>query len=50
MAPDDWDLWNPPGGTLEVDGIEGSGPSVSGAEGEEVRRGSRRGAEIGLGG
>ena len=54
MALDDWDLWKPPpppppGGTLGTAGREGSGPSDSDPEGEDVR-GSKRGAEIGLGG
>ena len=51
MALDDWDLWKfpPPGGTLGTAGREGRGPSDSDPEGEEVR-GSKRGAEIGLGG
>ena len=52
MALDDCDLWKPPpppGGPLGTAGREGRGPSDSDPEGEEVR-GSKRGAEIGLGG
>ena len=50
MAPDERDLWNPPPvGALGTAVNDGRGPSESGPEGEEVR-GSRRGAEIGLGG
>ena len=51
MAPDDWDLWklSEEGTALGTAGNEGRGPSDSKPDGEEVR-GSKRGAEIGLGG